>query len=211
VADRERAAVIRAFLAVELPSDLRMGLASIQQDLKCRLERAVDRQARISWVQPASMHLTLKFLGDMPEESIESLHADIERVASGHRASHIPLERLGAFPRPQQPRVLWAGPSESWEQGDNALRLAALHRAVEECCQAAGFAPEGRPLSPHLTLARIKEGERQVGQALAQSGVMDHPRTIGTLPVETIVLMQSDLRPTGSVYTKLWEVRLSER
>ena len=188
-----------------------MGLASIQQDLKRQLERAVDRRARISWVQPASMHLTLKFLGDMPEEMIESLHTDIEQVASGHRASHLPLERLGAFPRPPQPKVLWAGPSESWEQGDDALRLTALHRTVEECCQAAGFAAEGRPLSPHLTLARVKEGGRQVGQALAQSGVMDHPVTIGRLPVEAIVLMKSELRPTGSIYTKLWEVRLSER
>lgn len=201
--------MIRAFLAVELPSDLREALATIQQDLKRRLERAVDHQTKISWVQPASIHLTLKFLGDMPEASIESLHMAIEQVASAHRAIHIPLERLGAFPRPPQPRVLWTGPSESWEQGEDALRLAALHRAVEDCCQAVGFATEGRPLSPHLTLARIKEGERQVGQALAQSGAMDHPVRIGTLPVGAIVLMKSELRPTGSVYTKLWEVELT--
>ncbi len=203
--------MIRVFLAIELPSDLRGALSTIQQDLKRRVERTVDRQARISWVQPASIHLTLKFLGDMPEESIESLHRAIEQVASGHQAIPIPLERLGVFPRLQQPRVLWAGPSESWEQGDDALRLRALHRAVEDCCQAAGFAPEGRPFSSHLTLARIKEGERQVGQALTRSGVMDHPMTIGMLPVEAIILMKSDLRPTGSVYTKLWEVRISGR
>jgi 2'-5' RNA ligase len=201
--------MIRGFLAIELPQDLRTALSTIQQDLKRRLERAEDRQARISWAQPASIHLTLKFLGDTPEEWIGSLHAAIEQIASVHKAIHVPLQRLGVFPRPQQPRVLWAGPSESWEQGEDALRLAALHRTVEECCQAVGFVLEGRPFRPHLTLARIKEGGRQVGQAMAQSGMMNHPVTIGTFSVEAIVLMKSELRPTGSVYTKLWEARLS--
>lgn len=203
--------MIRAFLAVELPPDLHAALATIQQDLARRFERVVDRHVRISWVRPASLHLTLKFLGDMPDESIQPLRTGVEQVAVDHRTIQVPLERLGTFPRPQQPRVLWAGPSECWEQGPDAQRLAALHRAVEDCCQAAGFAPEGRPLSPHLTLARIKEGEKRVGQALTHSGVMDRPLAIGAFPVEAIVLMKSELRPTGSVYTKLWEVWLSGR
>jgi 2'-5' RNA ligase len=85
--------------------------------------------------------------------------------------------------------------------------LAALHQVVEERCQSLGFAPDTRPLSPHVTLARIKEGERDVGRALAQSGVLDQPLTIGWLELNAIVLMKSELRPTGPVYTKLWEVR----
>lgn len=203
--------MVRAFLAIELPQDLRAALSTIQQEVKQRLERVVDRQVRISWVQPASIHLTMKFIGDIPDEMIASIRTAIELVASGHRAIQVPLARLGTFPRPQQPRVLWAGPLESWEQGQEALRLESLHRAVEDACQAAGLAPEARPFSPHVTLARIKEGERQVGQALAQSGVMDHPVALGLLPVEAIVLMRSELRPTGSIYTKLWEVRLGGR
>ena len=66
-------------------------------------------------------------------------------------------------------------------------------------------------MSPHLTLARIKDGERHVGQVLLQTGVMDRPVMTGALPVEAIVLMKSELRPTGSVYTKLWEVTLGGR
>ena len=92
---------------------------------------------------------------------------------------------------------------------DDARRLAELHRAVEDSCQSFGFAPEGRPLSPHLTLARIKEGERQCGQALAKSGVMDRALSLGSLPVQSVALMKSELRPTGPVYMKLWEVGLS--
>lgn len=198
--------MIRAFLAIELPHDVRSALVTIQQDLKRQLERTVAAPVRISWVRPASMHLTLRFLGDMPEELIEPLQVAIHLAVSVHQPIHLPLERLGTFPRPQQPRVLWAGPSESWEQGPDAQRLRALHRTIEDCCQAADFAPDSRPFSPHLTLARIKEGGRQVGQALAQSGVMDQTVVVGTLPIETIALMQSELRPTGSVYKKRWEV-----
>lgn len=201
--------MIRAFLAVELALDFRAALSALQQDLKRRLEPAIGRQARISWVQPASMHLTMRFLGETSEEVIESLCMMVSEVAAAHRMIEVPFSRLGTFPRPQQPRVLWAGPLESWEKGSEGERLQALYRAVEESCRAAGLAAEVRPFSPHLTLARIKEGERLVGQALAQSGLLDQPVTIGVLPIQTLAMMRSQLRPTGSIYTKLWECPLS--
>ncbi|HEU5092514.1 MAG TPA: RNA 2',3'-cyclic phosphodiesterase, partial [Nitrospira sp.] len=199
--------MIRTFLAVELGDELRNQITLTQQDLKQRLVRESSKDIRITWVQPSSIHLTMKFLGDTDEHLIEPLREAIERAMPGHGAVHMPIERLGVFPRLLQPRVLWIGPSEQWEQSDDAKRLVALHRAVENCCQSVGFAPEGRPLSPHLTLARVKEGERHVGQALAESGAMDRPVSLGLLAVESIVLMKSELRPTGSVYTKLWVVR----
>ena len=199
--------MIRAFLAVELGDHLRDQIMLVQQDLRQRLGRESSKDIRIIWVQPSSIHLTMKFLGDTDEHLIEPLREAIERAMPGHGAVHMPIERLGVFPRLLQPRVLWIGPSEQWEQSDDAKRLTALHRAVENCCQSVGFAPEGRPLSPHLTLARVKEGERHVGQALAKSGAMDRPVSLGLLAVESVVLMKSELRPTGSVYTKLWEVR----
>lgn len=199
--------MIRAFLAVELGDHLRDQITLVQQDLRQRLGRESSKDIRITWVQPSSIHLTMKFLGDTDEHLIEPLREAIERAMPGHGAVHMPIERLGVFPRLLQPRVFWIGPSEQWEQSDDAKRLTALHRAVENCCQSVGFAPEGRPLSPHLTLARVKEGERHVGQALAKSGAMDRPVSLGLLAVESIVLMKSELRPTGSVYTKLWVVR----
>lgn len=200
--------MIRTFLAVELSNDLRNQITLVQQDLKQRLGRDSSTDIRITWVQPSSIHLTMKFLGDTDEQLIEPLREAIERAISGHRAVHVPIERLGVFPRLQQPRVLWVGPSEQWEQGDDVKRLAELHRAVEDCCQSFGFAPEGRPFSPHLTFARVKEGERHVGQVLSKSGVMDRPISFGLLSVESVVLMKSELRPTGSLYAKLWEVRV---
>ncbi len=197
--------MIRAFLAVELTEELRLRLAQVQQDLRQRLSSSLPKQVRLSWVQPASIHLTIKFLGDMDEAAIEPMRAAIIQTVEAHRTTQFPLERLGVFPRPQQPRVLWIGPPESWEQGDDATRLMALHQAVEERCRSFGFAQEGRPLNPHLTLVRIKEGEREFGQVLARSAVMEQRMEVGTLSIASIVLMKSDLRPTGPVYTKLWK------
>lgn len=202
--------MIRTFLAVELGDDLRNRITLIQQDLRQRLGCESSKDSRITWVQPSSLHLTMKFLGDTGELQIEPLREAVGRAMTGHEVVHMPIERLGVFPRLQQPRVLWVGPSEQWEQGDDAKRLTALHRAIEDCCQPFGFEPEGRPLSPHLTLARVKEGERHVGQALAKSGVIDRPISLGLLAMDSIVLMKSELRPTGSVYTKLWEVRTGD-
>jgi 2'-5' RNA ligase len=122
---------------------------------------------------------------------------------------NVPLERLGGFPRPQSPRVLWVGPSENWEKGAEAKRVAEIHDAIEQACEGLRFLRETKPFSPHLTLARVKVGERQVGDALAKSGVLDRPLSLGSVAVESVGLIKSELKPTGSVYTKLWEVRLS--
>jgi RNA 2',3'-cyclic 3'-phosphodiesterase len=198
--------MIRAFLAVELSEDVRAHIAQVQQDLKQRLSRDASKGVHISWTQPSAIHLTLKFLSDIDEQLVNPLRDAISPIKESHPAIQIPIERLGAFPHIQQPRVLWVGPSEHWERGEGAQRLTALYQAVEESCQTCGLTREGRPFSPHLTLARIKTGERQVGQVLAQSGVVDRPLSLGLMVVESVVLMKSELRPTGAVYTKLWEI-----
>jgi 2'-5' RNA ligase len=202
--------VIRAFLGVELSQELQAGLATVQQELKHRIEPELKRDMRISWTQPASIHLTLKFLGDMDEQAIDPLLVVVEQAIGSQIAVNVPLERLGAFPRPQSPRVLWVGPLENWDRGAEAKRIAEIHGAIEQACEGLRFLRETKPFSPHLTLARIRVGERQVGVALAKGGVLDRPLSLGSLAVESVVLMKSELKPTGSVYTKLWEVRLKE-
>ena len=200
--------MIRAFLAVELSQELRAELATVQQELKHRIEPEMKRDMRISWAQPASIHLTLKFLGDMDEQAIGPLLAAVEQAIGRQIPVNIPFERLGVFPRPQSSRVLWVGPSQNWERGAEAKRVVEIHGAIEQACERLSFLRETRPFSPHLTLARIKVGERHVGVALAKSCVLDRPRSLGALAVESVVLMKSELKPTGSVYTKLWAVRL---
>ncbi|HYR60413.1 MAG TPA: RNA 2',3'-cyclic phosphodiesterase, partial [Nitrospiraceae bacterium] len=171
-------------------------------------EPEMKRDIRISWAQPASIHLTLKFLGDMDEQVIDPLLAAVEQAIGRQTAVNVPLERLGAFPRPQSPRVLWVGPSQNWERGAEAKRVVEIHGAIEQACEGLSFLRETRPFSPHLTLARIKVGERHVGVALAKGGVLDRPILLSSLAVESVVLMKSELKLTGSVYTSLREVRL---
>lgn len=200
--------MIRAFLAVQLTDPLRATLAAIQSDVKRRITHDLPRDVSMSWVRPASLHLTVKFLGDIDEGLIIPLR-DAMADALGHqRAIEIPLNRLGVFPRPQQPRVLWIGPSDEWERSEDAARLAAVHREIEACCGSLNLAPDTRPLSAHLTLARVKAGHRAVGQALARSGAMDRPLEVSALPVDAVALIRSELKPTGSVYTALWESKL---
>ena len=200
--------MIRAFLAVELSQELRAGLTTVQQELKRKIETGMTRNTRISWVQPTSIHLTIKFLGDMDEQALDPLLVAVEHAIGNQPVVNVPLDRLGAFPGPQSPRVLWVGPPENWEQGRDAKGIGEIHGAIEAACEGLGFLRETRPFSLHLTLARVRMGERHVGLALTQSGVLDRPISAGSLAVESVALMRSELKPTGSVHTKLWEVRL---
>ena len=202
--------MIRAFLAVELSQNLRAELAALQQELMQSIEPEMQRDMRISWVPPAKMHLTIKFLGDMDEQLLDPLLGVVERAIGSQPSVNVPLERLGAFPSPQSPRVLWVGPSEHWERGTEAKRMVEVRGAIEEAGESLGFLREAKPFSPHLTLARIKMGERRIGAALAKSGVLDRPLSLGSLAVESVVLMKSELKPAGSVYTRLWEARLKD-
>ncbi|MEO5955661.1 MAG: RNA 2',3'-cyclic phosphodiesterase [Nitrospiraceae bacterium] len=200
--------MIRAFLAVELSQALRDELATVQEELKHSLEQKMQGSTRISWTQPASIHLTLKFLGNMDEQMIDRLRAALGEAIGSQVAVVMPLERIGVFPNLQSPRLLWVGPSEHWERGEAAKRIVEIHGAIEQSCEGFGVLREPRPFSPHLTVARIKMGERHVSVALAKSGVLVRPLSLGSLAMESVVLMQSELKSTGSVYTKLWDVRL---
>lgn len=198
--------MIRTFLAVELSEDLRRQIALVQQDLQVRLDGESSKAVRIAWVQQSSIHLTMRFLGDMDEQLVDPMREALATVRRSHPTIQIPLDRLQAFPNLRQPRVLWVGPSEQWLKSDTAKQLTSLHRGIEFCCRSLGFVTEDKPFTPHLTVARIKAGDREVGQRLAQSGVCDRALSVGTITVGPLVLMKSKLRPTGPVYAKLWEV-----
>ncbi len=198
--------MIRAFLAVELSEKLRQQISLVQQDLQSRFDRESSKAIRITWVQPSSIHLTMRFLGDMDEQLVDPMREAIATVRRSHPTIEIPIDRLQAFPNLRQPRVLWIGPSEQWFKSDAANQLTALHRGIESCCRSLGFVTEDKPFTPHLTVARIKAGDREVGQRLAQSGLCDRALSVGVITVGPLVLMKSKLHPTGPVYTKLWEV-----
>jgi 2'-5' RNA ligase len=144
----------------------------------------------------------------MEERMVAPLREAIAGVAVAYQSVDIPLQRIGAFPRLQAPRVLWIGPPQQWEQGETAQRILSMQQAMAEACQTLGFGREEKAFHPHLTIARIKERERSVGEVLGAVGVSELHAALDSMTVNSVVLMKSDLRPTGSVYSKLWEVPL---
>jgi len=198
--------MIRAFVAVELTDELRSAIALVQTQIKAELARELRRtapDARLQWVRPEANHLTLKFLGDIAEGQVEEIAQALTTVVGSQPRFSLEVGGLGVFPDARAPRVLWVGLS-------GAGPVISLARSVDEALAELNFASETRPFNPHLTLARIKEHGREVGKALATTGFLAQTSPLGMLPVSTVVLMRSELKPTGAVYTRLREIPLRD-
>jgi 2'-5' RNA ligase len=182
---------IRSFLAVELTPELRAKIA----DLLGRLQKGAQfTGAHPVWVKPENVHLTLKFLGQTDDAQRLAVTAAMRAAARRHGPHVVRIKGLGVFPSERAPRVLWVAVKR-------CDPLLALQRDVEAAVEPLGWPPEGRAFSPHLTLARIKSQRRS--QAL-MSVVESHSRwEIGDWPIREVVLFQSMLHPSGSIYTLL--------
>jgi RNA 2',3'-cyclic 3'-phosphodiesterase len=200
---------VRAFLAVAPNAVVRGQLIETQQRLKASIEPLQSRSVKVTWTRPDTIHLTLKFFADLDDGLAAPMQAAIARAIGRAAAIAIPLSRLGAFPRPQAPRVLWLGPTDEWEQTTGGRRLAALFQEIEDACAALGLPRESKAWHPHLTLARVKEGERAVGAALASIHVFDELPTTGALVTDAISLIRSDAGRDGHTHTVIWSVRMA--
>ncbi len=200
--------MIRTFVAIELDEEIRKAIAGTQGQVQEQLMQQLRLRTpgvRVQWVRPDSIHLTLKFLGDIDEALVEAIRAALLPVVRMQPRFVVEVGGLGVFPDLRAPRVLWIG---LFGQVEALMYLAA---EVEAALTGVGFPPESRRLSPHLTLARIKERSREVGKGLADSGLMTQPFRIGSLAVDAVCLMKSDLKPSGAVYTRLAQVTLESK
>ncbi|MBI3323014.1 MAG: RNA 2',3'-cyclic phosphodiesterase [Candidatus Omnitrophica bacterium] len=185
---------IRAFIAVELPEALRQEVGLFQGELR-------SAGADVKWVDPANLHLTLKFLGPIAEDRVPSLIEALQRACAGLSPFALTLEGIGAFPRTTSPRVVWVGIQEGKEP------LAALAGRVEEGCSRLGFPGEERPFSAHLTIGRTRSPQG-VARLIKKLQVAEF-RGGAPARAERVVLFQSALGPKGPTYTPLAEVPLS--
>ena len=176
---------VRAFVAVDVDARLRQQVARVQNALGPAVSGA-------KWVEPRLCHLTLKFLGYVPEPQLGDIAAACRRAAGGNRPFELRFRGIGGFPRLRGARVLWMG----LEHGEAPLR--ELQAALERELVPLGFPPEDRPFSPHLTLARFKASARL--EDLAQP--FERQR-FGTVPIAGVQLMRSVLSPKGPEYTVL--------
>jgi 2'-5' RNA ligase len=179
---------VRLFLAINLTPQVRREVAAATAALRQCVPQA-------SWVDEPRLHLTLKFLGEQPEDRIDEIQAAAARVAGRHRELVMALGRVGAFPNFRRARVVWMGIAQE-------ARLELLHHDIEVEFEKLGVEVEGRPFRPHLTLARVKHAltEDEV-KALARAARETDYRT--DFIVRSIDLMQSELTAAGSVYRTL--------
>lgn len=183
----------RLFVAVALPREVKAALAVHRAELEPGLPT-------LRWVRPEGIHLTLKFLGDVPTERLNDVRGALSRCVEDQAGALIRLETagVGVFPNPRAPRVLWVG----FDQVSD--RLYHLQRCVEEAAKGLGFPPERRPFRPHLTVGRFRRQLRRVEREwLASCLTRDAERTFGGLTVSRLSLFRSTLLPGGARYDEV--------
>lgn len=194
---------IRSFIAIEITDGIRRGLAELQQDLAAHVPSRAVR-----WVDPENIHLTLKFLGDADTAAIDPISIRLEEVAATFEPFTVQLGELGCFPNPRRPRVIWVGVNADPEAdgGDIGQQpLPGLQRRLERGLEELGWPAEKRRFHPHLTLGRVKDSRAVVAARFPWG----RKRVSGQQSVEALCLFQSDLRPSGAVYTILKRARLA--
>lgn len=183
---------VRAFIAIELDPDV---LAQVTK-LQSRLQDDVP-PGFVRWVRPEGIHLTLKFLGDVPLDALEDIAQALRTARAGCAPFALHIAGMGCFPNPRRPRVIWIGVDES------SGTLERLAHNVERELGSLGYPPENRRFSPHLTLGRVKRGHSATDLEALGDYVTRAKVSVGQMEVTAIHLMRSDLRPSGAVYTAL--------
>ena len=189
---------IRSFIVIELPDELRLELDQLEARLKS------GKQRWVKWVNPNSIHLTLKFLGNITTDRVDGITRAIEEAARGIPPFRLEVKDLGVFPNLKRVQVVWVGVSGEVD------KLSQLQQRLESNLEHLGFAPESRPFTPHLTLARLRNqaslDERQrFGKLIVDTGF-----EAGTIEVDAISLMRSQLTREGAIYSRISSVRLKK-
>jgi len=189
--------LLRAFIAIEIPGEIKKEIASQTVGLR----QAAGRSVR--WAAPENIHLTIKFLGEISSSSIDSLTQTLKTESSQHTPFEITARNLGTFPNLNRARIIWIGL-------DAPPALGKLQRDIEAAAARLGYPAEDKPFSAHLTIGRVRE---QISPAEAQSlhSALENAQIgmLGTFTAEFVHLFRSDLKPGGPVYTRLFTAALA--
>jgi RNA 2',3'-cyclic 3'-phosphodiesterase len=175
----------RLFVAIDLPESTRQLLADVDPKIR-----------GVRWIEPAQMHLTLGFFGDVPESVGLPLREKLSAIEFG--AFFLPIAGVGTFPQKGWPKVIWIG------VGKAHPHLFQVHKRVQEAALAAGIEPELRPWHPHITIARCRAVAPQSIRKFLQANVnLD----AGMMRVDACYLYSSELTPGGPIHTRELTVR----
>jgi 2'-5' RNA ligase len=189
--------VIRAFIAIDLSSDIQRRLDEVVHNYKNQLPNIPIR-----WVAASNIHLTLKFLGDVSVSNLNMLTDLIQTEISSHHQFDISIGGAGAFPNNRQPRIIWIGVEAPQE-------LAAIQNGIEATTGRLGYTREERPFSPHLTLGRVsRNASSQDLKSITKALDTTRVGFLGVTCVEKVHLYRSDLQSTGAVYKQIFSASL---
>lgn len=191
--DSEKKDAVRTFICIEIPGSIAERIGNLQTKLK-----AID--AQVSWTRPSNIHLTLKFLGAVEATRIQNVARAVQRAVAGIHKFEIEISGAGCFPSTRSPRVLWIGLPEVPDE------LKQLNANLEDELSREGFAREKRKFSPHLTIGRLRapKNATQLAEMLIESGFPAE-----RFSASEVIVMRSDLKPTGSIYTPQSVIKLA--
>jgi 2'-5' RNA ligase len=187
---------IRTFIAVEIAPAVREAAAELVGELRAS-------GADVKWVDPANMHLTVKFLGDVDSRHVHEVCRAVEKTVAGLPRFELELRGAGAFPNARRPRTVWLG------AGQGGQEVGILAEALEEAMERLGFRREARRFHPHLTLGRVRRGRAgldELARLLAEYADFE----VGRTTVTEVVTFSSELGRSGPTYEALGRARLAK-
>jgi len=188
---------VRTFAAVEINAAIRGAAEDLIQSLS-------SAGADVKWVEPHNMHLTLKFLGEVPSQQIPRICDSVAKATAKVEPFEFEVRGAGAFPNAARPRTLWLG------AGAGEEAMITLHGHVEKALMKLGYRKEHRRFHPHLTIGRVRRGGpgvEQLGQLLSEQAELQ----AGTITVKHVVIFSSELNRTGPIYQALGRAKLGAK
>lgn len=186
---------LRTFIAIDIPGNILSEIRELQEGIK-------DYGFKIRWVRPESIHLTLKFLGDIKAVKINEIAEAISKTVVRYTPISLQAKGVGVFPGIKRPQVLWVGLAGQLEP------LVSLQKTLDENLETIGFPMEKRPFKGHLTMGRMKAkiDVKKFGDVLMTFRSFESE----AFTADRIILYKSELKPSGAVYTELASVSLGK-
>jgi RNA 2',3'-cyclic 3'-phosphodiesterase len=186
--------LIRVFIAIRIPHDIQAKLREVQAKLK-------KADVQVTWVAPESIHLTIQFLGNISEEQVPQIIAQLQESVKLVKPFQLQVGYAGAFPNLNYPRVIWVGITD-----DETGSLKTLQEDVSARLAQLGFEAEEGRFKPHLTVGRVRSQKNRSTLLRAIEGVTNI--WLGDISVAALYLVRSELKPSGAEYTDLAEIKI---
>jgi len=189
---------MRVFIAIDISEEIRTALSNLQQQLH---NKADIKKGDVKWVAPKNIHLTLKFLGEIRDKQVVDVCNIVKNVAGRYKSFELDVESVGSFGG-KSARILWVG------IGKGIDSLLQLQKDLEQQLASSGWPPEQREFTGHLTLCRVKNSKAGITLATMTEAYKDFK--LGTILADSISVYQSQLTPSGPMYTVLGNCKMPE-